>query len=236
MMMAGVKRAARTTGLAYLGLAISGLLGYFLIREQLYVPDDTTRTAANLVAHEGLARLGVVLDLAMVLTQAITAVLFWRLFRPVHPVAAGSIAAFGLVNAVLILVATACTAAALEVALRADAASTGDALLLYELSTAILGLAGMFFGLWLIPMGWLADRSGYMPRPLGWILIGGGVGYVLSVFVASLVADAGGIVYALTIPATIGELWMVGYLLTKGVADRSTAGGRPAAGRETALT
>jgi hypothetical protein len=236
MMMAGVKRAARTTGLAYLGLAISGLLGYFLIREQLYVPDDMTRTAANLVAHEGLARLGVVLDLAMVLTQAITAVLFWRLFRPVHPVAAGSIAAFGLVNAVLILVATACTAAALEVALRADAASTGDALLLYELSTAILGLAGMFFGLWLIPMGWLADRSGYMPRPLGWILIGGGVGYVLSVFVASLVADAGGIVYALTIPATIGELWMVGYLLTKGVADRSTAGGRPAAGRETALT
>jgi hypothetical protein len=65
-------------------------------------------------------------------------------------------AAFGLVNAVMILVATACTATALEVALRPDAASTGDALLLYDLSTAILSVAAMFFGLWLIPMGWLA--------------------------------------------------------------------------------
>ncbi|OLE27753.1 MAG: hypothetical protein AUG49_04395 [Catenulispora sp. 13_1_20CM_3_70_7] len=205
--MTNVKGTARTTGLAYLGLAISGLLGYFLIRSQLYVPNDATRTTANLVAHEGLARLGIVVDLATVLTQAVTAVLFWKLFRPVHPVAAGSIAAFGLVNAVMILMATACSATALDVALRADAISTGDALLLYDLNTSTLSLAGLFFGLWLIPMGWLAGRSGYMPRPLGWILIGG-----------------------------IGELWMVGYLLIKGVADRSTADGPSTTSREAALT
>ena len=44
------------------------------------------------------------------------------------PVAAGSIAAFGLVNAVLILIATAFSATALD----ADATSTGDVLLLYD--------------------------------------------------------------------------------------------------------
>ncbi len=234
--MTNLKRTARITGLAYLGLAISGLLGFLLIRGQLYVPDDATRTAANLIAHEGIARLGIVTDVAVVLTQAIAAVWFWKLFRPVHPVAAGSIAAFGLVNAVVILMATACSATALDVALRADATSTSDALLLYDLSTAALSLAGLFFGLWLIPMGWLAGRSGYMPRPLGWILIGGGVGYVLSVLVASLVPDAAGVAYALTVPATVGELWMVGYLLIKGVADRSIADDRPANSPEVALT
>jgi hypothetical protein len=94
--------------------------------------------------------------------------------------------------------------------------------LLYDLNTAAIGLGGLFFGLWLIPMGWLADRSGYLPRPLGWILIGGGVGYILSVLVASLLPDASGVVYALTVPATVGELWMVGYLLVKGVRNRSS--------------
>jgi hypothetical protein len=225
--MPDVKRTARITGLAYLGLAVSAMTAYLLVRSRLHVPGDAAGTAANLVAHVGLARLGVVADLATVLTQTVTAVWFWKLFRPIHAVAAGSIAAFGLVNAVMILVATTCSVTALDVALRADAASAGQALLLYDLNAAALGLAGLFFGLWLIPMGWLAARSGYMPRTLGRILIGGGVGYLLSVLVASLVPHASGVAYALTVPATIGELWMVGYLLTKGVADRSTADGGP---------
>ena len=55
--MTTTQRSARLTALAYLGLAISGIVGFLLIRSQLYVPDDATRTAANLVAHEGLARL-----------------------------------------------------------------------------------------------------------------------------------------------------------------------------------
>ncbi|MGN9812484.1 DUF4386 domain-containing protein [Micromonospora sp. BQ11] len=222
--------------MAYLGLAISGMLSFLVFRGHLHVPGDATRTAANLVAHEGLARLGIVTDIAVVLTQTVTAVAFWKLFRPVHPVAAGSIAAFGLVNAVVILVATAGSATALDVALRADTTSAGDALLLYDLNAAALSLAGLFFGLWLIPMGWLAGRSGYMPRPLGWILIGGGIGYILSVLLASLTSDDPSAVYALTVPATIGELWMVGYLLIKGVADDAVADGRPPTSRKMALT
>jgi hypothetical protein len=234
--MTAVKRTARLTGLAYLGLAIAGLLGYFLIRNQLYVPDDATATAANLVAHEGLARLGIVTDVAVVLTQVATAVWFWKLFRPIHPVAAGSIAAFGLVNAVLILIGAACTATALDVALRADATSTSDVLLLYDLDAATFSLAGLFFGLWLIPMGWLVGHSGYMPRPLGWILIGGGAGYILSVLVTALLPGAAGVGSALAVPATIGEFWMIGYLLIRGVADRSTTDDRPTTNREVALT
>ncbi|MFC7245814.1 DUF4386 domain-containing protein [Catellatospora aurea] len=221
--MTDVKRTARITGLAYLGLAVAGFIGFLLIREQLYVPDDAARTAANLIAHQGLARLGIVADIAMVLTQAATAVWFWRLFRPTSPVAAGSIAAFGLVNSVIVLISAMCTTTALDTALRADPASAAQALLLYDLSGAAFTLGGLFFGLWLMPMGWLAIRSGYMPRPLGWILITGGVGYILSVLAAVLVPDLPVAVTVLVVPATVGELWMVGYLLVKGVSNRAAA-------------
>ncbi|MEU7822491.1 DUF4386 domain-containing protein [Catellatospora sp. NPDC049133] len=221
--MTDVKRTARITGLAYLGLAVSGFIGFLFIRDQLYVPDDAASTAANLIAHEGLARIGIVADLAMVLTQAATAVWFWRLFRPTSPVAAGSIAAFGLVNSVIVLVSAMCTTAALDTALRADPASAAQALLLYDLSGAAFALGGLFFGLWLMPMGWLAVHSGYMPRPLGWILIAGGVGYILSVLAAVLVPDLPVAVTVLVVPATVGEFWMVGHLLVRGVSNRAAA-------------
>jgi len=220
-------RTARLTGLAYLGLAVFGAVGFIVIRQQLYVPDDAARTAANLVAHEGLARVGIAADLLVVLTQAIAAMGFFQLFRGVDALAAGSLAAFGLVNSVVILVATAFSATALEVALRGGATAASQALLLYELNAATWEVGALFFGLWLVPMGWLAGRSG-MPRVLGWTLVVGGVGYVLSAFVYYLVPDASTAAGVLTVPATIGEVWMIGYLLIKGVPGRPPTQRRPA--------
>jgi len=224
--MTTVKSTARVTGLAYLGLAISGMLGFLLVRGQLYVPGDAAATTANLVDHEALARFGIALDLTTVLTQALVALWFCKLFRRVNSFVAGAIAAFGLVNAVIVLVAVVFSATGLDVAL-AGPASHGDraatAQLLYDLSGTAWNVGGLFFGLWLIPMGWLAWRSGYMPRLLGWVLMVGGVGYVLSTYVVYVAPGLAGSSYALTVPATVGELWMVGYLLWKGVGPGAAA-------------
>src|SRR3954466_14831622 len=168
-------RSARLTGLAYLVLAVSGIVGFLLIRRQLYVPDDAIRTAANLVAHEGLARVGIAADLVTVLSQALAAVGFFLVFRRVNSAGAASITAFGLVNSVVVLVATVFSATALQVALRGGPASASDSLMLYDLNAATWNAGGMFFGMWLIPMGWLTLRSGSMPSALGWILVVGGV-------------------------------------------------------------
>src|SRR5689334_568342 len=100
-------RTARTTGLLYLGLAIAGGLGFLLIRPMLFAADDPGQTLANLVAHESLARAGVAFELLVVLTQALAAGWFYRLFRNADPLAAGGIFAFGLVNAVAVLVSAA---------------------------------------------------------------------------------------------------------------------------------
>lgn len=41
---------------------------------------------------------------------------------------------------------------------------------------------------------------------------------MLSTYVSSLLPDASGLADALLIPSTLGELWMIGYLLIKGVS------------------
>jgi hypothetical protein len=222
-------RTARITGLSYLGLAIAGALGYLVIRSQLLVADDPSGTLANLVKHETLARVGIAFELLTVLTQALAAAWFYRLFRTVEQVAAAGIAAFGLVNAVAILVSAGMLATALEVALHpaGDAAATVQ--LLYLVSGNIWGVAGLFFGLWLIPMGWCVLRSGWMPRALGWILVGGGVGYVLGAFVRYLAPDGPGVAEVLAFPASVGEFWMVGYLLIFGVRRQAVDEGPSAA-------
>ena len=211
----GSRTTSRLTGLAYLGLAITGAVGFMLIRQQLYVPGDATATAANLLEKEGLARLGIAVDLAAVLTQALAALWFFRLFRVVDSFAAGALAVFGMVNAVVILVATAFSATALGLVVAdgaADGSQAATAQVLYDLNATTWSVGGLFFGLWLIPMGWLAWRSA-MPRLLGWALVVGGASYVLSTFVTYLAPALDWSTAVLTIPATIGELWIVGYLL-----------------------
>jgi hypothetical protein len=222
-----LKRTARATGLLYLGLAITGVLGSILIRAQLFADDDPDGTLSNLMEHEWLARVGIALELGIVLFQALTAVWFYRLFRSVDTFAAGSLAAFGIVNAVAIMGSAALLATALEVADDASLAVTGGAAatvqLLYVASGHLWGVAALFFGLWLIPMGWLVLRSRWLPQPLGWILIAGGVGYLVSAFVSYLFPSADLIAGLLTVPATIGELWIIGYLIIVGVHDHVPA-------------
>jgi len=231
--MTTMRRWAQLTGLAYLVIFVSGIVGFFLIRRQLYVPDDAMRTAANLVAHEGLARVGIAVDLVTVLAQALAAVGFFLVFRRVDSAGAASITAFGLVNCVVVLVATAFSATALQVALRGGQTSASEVLVLYDLNAATWSAGGLFFGLWLIPMGWLTLRSGSMPRVLGWILVVGGVAGVLGIFVSVLAPDASVLAGVLPLAVIPGEVWIIGYLLIKGMPERPQGPGRASEGAVT---
>ena len=157
------------------------------------------------------------------LTQALTAVWFYRLFRRVDTVAAGALAAFGMVNAVAILGSAALLATTLDVAGDASLAAPGGAAATVQLlsiaSGHLWGVAGMFFGLWLIPMSWLVVRSRWLPQALGWTLIAGGAAYLVSAFVSYSFPSADLLTQLLTVPATIGEVWIMGYLIIVGVRE-----------------
>jgi hypothetical protein len=82
--------------------------------------------------------------------------------------------------------------------------------------------------MWLIPMGWLTLRSGSMPRVLGWILVVGGVLGVLGIFVSVLAPDASVLAVVLALAVIPGEVWIMGYLLIKGMPERPQGPGRRA--------
>jgi hypothetical protein len=213
------RAAALATGLFYVGVAVTGLLGFLMIRPRLFDPDNPAATLANLVQQESLARAGIAVELGLVMAQVLAALWFYLLFRPAGSFSALAIAFFGTVNAIVVLAGAAFLASALDVALSPLGDDTSQ--LMYIISGNLWGVGNIFFGLWLIPMGAAALRSGWAPRPLGWILAAGGVCYVLSAFATYLAPGADQITQALVVPATVGEFWMIGWLLRHGLRRRS---------------
>ena len=213
-----------------LGLAITGIAGFLLIRPAVYDPDDAATTLQNLLTDEGRARLYLGVELASSSrrrsppcgsTSCSDRSTRWPRGRSERSDGErrGDLAS------------SAAVATALEVAADAglapgeDAAATAQ--LLFQLSESFWSVGALFFGLWLIPMGWVAATCGRFPPVLGWVLVAGGVAYVVSAFVENAVATTpASLAGALTIPATIGEFWMIGYLLMVGI--------RPAAERQAA--
>src|SRR5260370_25106916 len=91
----------------------------------------------------------------------------------------------------------------------------------------------IFFGLWLVPLGYLANRSGWSPKALGVAVIWGAVCYLVDTLAAFLVPDFGKAIYGyITIPSAIAEIWTVGYLLVIGVKTRPDRIGKAFAGRD----
>ncbi len=213
---------ARTTGLIYLGLALTGFFAFLFARQHLYVDGNAFKTSTNLVDNEMLARWGIAAEVALVGFQALAAVWFYKLFRKKDSFGAGLIAIFGMVNAGAILIASALWLVALNAAVSGGAmiSPAGDqaatAQLLFGLHESIWLVSGLFFGLWLLPMGYMASRYN-MPRALTYFLYVGGVGYILSTFVLIVAPGQTSLAEILPIPATIGEFWIIGYLLFKPV-------------------
>jgi len=90
-----------------------------------------------------------------------------------------------------------------------------------------LRLASLFWGLWLLPFGWLVLRSARLPRVLGALLVLGGIGYVVKVFgsLSPGFADSALANYA-TLPAALGEIGSCLWLLVFG-ARPGRAGAPP---------
>jgi Domain of unknown function (DUF4386) len=227
-------RTARVTGLLYLAFFIAGILGSLVVRGQLFAADDAQATLTNLLDHESLARVGIALELSIVLTQALTALWFYRLFKSIDTLAAGSLTAFGLVNAVAILTSAALLATALDAATDASLTIAGDQAatvqLLYVASGNLWGVTALFFGLWLLPMGWLVLRSRWMPQALGWTLIAGGLGYTLSAFISYLFPSVDLLSQLLTVPSIVGEVWITCYLIIFGIRRHTPRLSPPANG------
>src|SRR5262249_7881784 len=87
----------------------------------------------------------------------------------------------------------------------------------------------IFFGLWLLPLGWLVIKSGYFPKLLGILLIAGCFGWLALFFAHYLAPDLGkNIAPFVDILDGIAELSFIAWLLAIGVRVRVPQAGSPA--------
>lgn len=68
--------AARLTGIWYLLLAISGVLGFLVFHPQIFVSDNPEKTLTNLLELESTSRIRLMLEVVIIASQALTAVWF----------------------------------------------------------------------------------------------------------------------------------------------------------------
>src|SRR5206468_9375556 len=75
---------ARMAGVSYLLGALTSVLGQMVVLGMFVVSGSATATAANILAHMPLFRLGFVSSLMTVPFHIVWAVLFYALFKPVN--------------------------------------------------------------------------------------------------------------------------------------------------------
>jgi len=212
-------KTARVAGFWYLLLAIFGILGFMVFHSQIYVSSDPEKTLINLTEQESLSRVRLLFEMLIVLSQALAALWFYKLFRGISDWQAWAVGIWGSVNAVVIMISAIAMAAAIQIA-DSSVQTFEDKVVLIDLLGQLIkhswNVGGLFFGLWLIPMGHIIVTSKRMPLWLGRTLILGGIGYILSTLI-SYMGFHHSLLNVLTIPATVGEFWMIGYLLIYGI-------------------
>jgi uncharacterized protein DUF4386 len=225
--MSSPKRLARIAGFLYLlnGVFSGFAFGYVLTK--VYVPGNAATTAGNVVANSGLVRVGVVADLFQGTEWLFLATTLYILLKHVHQSAARAMVVLVAVGAAIVCLNDVFQFESVRVATDPSyAAAFGTAgsgalvLLLLQIHHYGFLVAQIFFGLWLVPFGYLAYKSEMFPKALGVALIVAGACYLVGLLAVFLVPDfdlGEKINTFVTLPSAVAEISMLLYLLVVGV-------------------
>jgi len=211
---------ARIAGIFYLSLVPLGFFGSKYI-PSITVPGNAAETVRNIVAHTSLFRLSMLSALVTPIVTIMVALFLYELLQPVNRrqavlmvVFASAAAPIAMLNelnhfAVLLLLNGADYLKAFSVH-----QVYSQVMLLLDLNHYGAFITAIFWGLWLLPMGYLVFQSGFLPRIIGVLLIIAGVGYVVDSAALFLVPDLDISISQFTF---VGELFLLLWLLIKGV-------------------
>ena len=188
-----VRNASLTAGIALLLMSVVAIFGNVVVVDGLTTQGDAAATAADITASAGMFRLGIV---SLIVVIALDVVIAWALYRVFSPVNAS----LSMLAAIMRLVYTAVFMVAIGelvgvVRLLSD---EGNRAVLGTEQVQVMAMQGMtsfndiwyvgqfLFGLTLLLLGYLAYRSGYIPRLLGVLLVISGLGYATDSFGAVL--------------------------------------------------
>jgi len=222
---------ARTAGILLLITMVTGVIAQAGIAGRLVVPGDAAETAARILAHAPLYRLGFALYMVEMACQVAMTVLFYGLFKPAGRAASLLALAFGLVGCTIKTMSRLFFLAPLLVLGGAHSLGVFDpkqlaalALLSLRVNSLAETVAVVWFGLAGLVRAWLIFRSTFLPRALGVVSGLGGLAWLLYLYEPLARRLESGIVGVALVGALVTALWLV----VKGVDDARWA--RQAAG------
>ncbi len=220
------KKIARTAGLFYLMTILLGVFAEVVVRSNLIIPGDATATAKHLQESEALFRLGFMSDLLMMTCYLLLAFTLYVLLKPVNKNLSLLFVLFTLASVAIMSLNMLNQFAALLLLTGVDYLTVFSEDQLHAFALFFLNLhkygyfiAQIFFGLWLLPLGYVGFKSGYFPKVLGILLILACFGHLIQFFQIFLLPGYEAITYPGLAIATLGEFSLCFWLLIKGVND-----------------
>ncbi len=223
--------AARVAGFMYLFLGALAAFAEFYVRSGILVPGNVVQTAHNIIAAEQLFRIGIASDLLGGACNAILAVAFYTILKPVNSSLALLAAFWRLGEAVILGHMTLNGMTVLNVlhpSALPGAFSNGQ---LQAIAELYLGMQGDEFSIGLIyySLGstlfcYLLMRSRYIPRWLAWWGLLGSFIAVVSTLAIIIFPGAGSLQPGCYAPVGVFEIVAGFWLLIAGVtAGRVTS-------------
>lgn len=217
---------ARIGGILYLFIIVAALFGEAFVRDRLIVTGNAAATATNILVSETLFRVGLAGEMLTCVCDVALALILYVLLKPVNQNLALLGAFFRLTFVGFYSVAKLFEISALLALGHADYLKAFEPQQLHALAYMSLALHGygygvslLFFGFCCLVFGYLIDKSEYLPRTIGIMLVIGGFCYIVFSLAQMLApAFAGRVLFPwIMLPAFPAELGLCLWLMVKGV-------------------
>ncbi|MDH6195940.1 hypothetical protein M2272_002580 [Mycobacterium frederiksbergense] len=215
------KALATIAGCLYLTSAVLTIFAG-VVNARTVVSGNAAATTANIETSVTLFRIGFVSELVGATAFLATGMALYLLLKHVNQMAAAAMVTIVAVSVAVQSSSLLNQKAALMIATGhygfSPTTSEQLAMLFVDLQHDGYLIAQTYFGLWLLPLGYLVVKSGYFPKAVGILLMIGCFGHLMDVFARSLTPNFGETAspFALGV-AAVAELSFIVWLLVKGV-------------------
>ena len=216
-------KTARLAGLLYLITVVTGIFSLIYVPSHINVHGDASATVGNIMASESLFRCGIAVGSVGYTAFLLLPLVLYKLLSPVNKNMAVVMVVFAVTCVPIYFVALANQLDALSLL---DGDKIQNVFTTDQLHARVMSLidayrnrifiSEIFWGLWLLPFGYLVFKSGFLPKVLGIVLMIGCFSY-LAVFFGEMLFPHYIIPSFVMWPAAFGEIGTCLWLLIVGV-------------------
>ncbi|NRA86650.1 MAG: DUF4386 domain-containing protein [Rhizobiales bacterium] len=210
-----IKSFSRLTGFVYLLLVPLGVFGIMYV-PSLLVEGNLPLTIENIKSNEFVVRLAIAASLFIQLIHFILVLMLYRIFKVVNIRIAKIMVLLVMVGVPIAMLNELNFGAVLFIFANAEISNLLIPLF-FELHEFGIMIVGVFWGLWLFPLGYLVYKSNFIPKIIGIALMIGCFGYVIDSFMFIIAPDFG---FQFAEFLFVGELMITFWLLIMGVNEK----------------